>query len=112
MRATDRFRVVNGDAIVSDVIGNVKNSGFDYVVAVDEGEIISVIDQHTLDQLADLRFGGELVGNVASLKFRTCRPSDGPGIRRLLLEGSGVRALVVCDEIGKPRELVLRVDRD
>ena len=110
MRATDRFRVVDGEARVSDVLGTKEKSGFDYVIAVDDGEIISVIDQVTLDQLADLRFGDELMGNIASLKFRTCRPSDGPGIRRLLLGVAGVRALVVCDEVGEPRELVLPVE--
>ena len=94
--------VVPVDESVGEAVAEVLEHGGGHVVAVDDDQVAGVIDPALLAQL-DLAAPGladELVGNLVSLTFRTCRPDDGVPALRETFERSGAQAIVVVGADG------------
>lgn len=99
------FCTVDGGDPVSSVLARLNRRNCDHVVAVTDGEVAGIFDRSTLEVVENAFSDVEFVGNLDSIKFRSCRPGDATAVRRRLLAVPGVRALVVCDEVGEPVQL-------
>ncbi len=86
--------------------------GGGHVVAIDHDQVAGVIDPALLSQLdlAAPQLSEEMVGNLVSLTFRTCRPEDEVPALRETFERSGAAAIVVVGKDGQVRGIVASSD--
>jgi CBS domain-containing protein len=85
-----------------------------HLIAVDGDEVAGVL---SFDALLDLEregqgLGEEMIGNLVSAEFRTCRPTDDIRALRAVLRRSGVAIIVVTEADGKVRGLITADDLD
>ena len=100
--------VVAVEDAVGDAVADVLDAGGGPVVAVDHDQVAGVIDPALLAQL-DLAAPGlsnEMVGNLVSLTFRTCRPDDDVPALKETFERSGAAAIVVVGADGGVRGII------
>lgn len=104
--------VVSVDEAVNDAVARVLHSGGGPVIAVDDDQVAGVIDPALLAQLdlAAPQMTEEMVGNLVSLTFRTCRPEDDVPALRDAFERSGAAAIVVVGADGRVRGVVSSSD--
>lgn len=104
--------VVPVDESVGDAVAEVLEHGGGHVVAVDDDQVAGVIDPALLAQLdlAAPQLSREMVGNLVSLTFRTCRPDDDVPALRDAFERSGAAAIVVVGADGGVRGIVASSD--
>ncbi len=104
--------VVPVDEAVNDAVARVLESGGGPVIAVDDDQVAGVIDPALLAQLdlAAPQMTEEMVGNLVSLTFRTCRPDDDVPALRDAFERSGAAAIVVVGTDGRVRGVVSSSD--
>lgn len=104
--------VVSVDESVGEAVSEVLEGGGGHVVAVDHDQVAGVIDPALLSQLdlAAPELSQEMVGNLVSLTFRTCRPDDEVVALRETFERSGAAAIVVVGKDGNVRGIVASSD--
>lgn len=104
--------VVSVEASVGETVAEVLGNGGGHVVAVDDDQVAGVIDPALLSQLdlAAPRLSEEMVGNMVSLTFRTCRPEDEVLALRETFERSGAAAIVVVAKDGAVRGVIASSD--
>ena len=104
--------VVSVDESVGEAVAEVLDNGGGHVVAVDDDQVAGVIDPALLSQLdlAAPELSEEMVGNMVSLTFRTCRPDDDVPALRETFERSGAAAIVVVGTDGGVRGIIASSD--
>lgn len=104
--------VVPVDRTVGEAVAEVLQDGGGPVVAVDDDQVAGVLDPALMAQIdmgsPELRH--ELIGNLVSLTFRTCRPEDDAAALREVFERSGAGAIVVVDRGGRVKGIVAPSD--
>ena len=94
--------VVSVDEPLGEAVREVMANGGGHVIAVDDDQVAGVLDPALLSQI-DLgapELSNEMVGNLVSLTFRTCRPDDDADALRETFDRSGAGAIVVVDGSG------------
>jgi CBS-domain-containing membrane protein len=89
--------IVSVDQSLGEAVAEVLANGGGHVVAVDDDQVAGVLDPALLSQI-DLgapELSGEMVGNLVSLTFRTCRPDDEAEALREVFDRSGAAAIIV-----------------
>lgn len=104
--------VVSVDESVGEAVAEVLDKGGGHVVAMDDDQVAGVIDPALLSQLdlAAPKLSEEMVGNMVSLTFRTCRPEDDVPALRETFERSGAAAIVVVGTDGDVRGIIASSD--
>lgn len=104
--------VVSVDQSVGEAVAKVLADGGGHVVAVDDDQVAGVLDPALLSQI-DLgapELSDEMVGNLVSLTFRTCRPDDEADVLRDVFERSGAGAIVVVERGGGVKGVIAPSD--
>lgn len=104
--------IVSVDQAIGDAVATVLGKGGGHVVAVDGDEVAGVLDPAILSQV-DMRspqLSQEMVGNLVSLTFRTCRPDDNTSTIRDVFERSGAGAIVVVEGHGHVEGIIAPSD--
>lgn len=94
---------VNADESIEDVLEVTRNVDCEHVVVLDNGEVAAVLEANLVNGL-DLETPGirdEMIGNLASVKFRTCRPDDDRRAVWDLMEKSDASVIVVTESDGR-----------
>lgn len=100
--------VVSVDQSLGEAVAEVLADGGGHVVAVDDDQVAGVLDPALLSQI-DLgapELSDELVGNLVSLTFRTCRPDDDAETLRDVFGRSGAGAIVVVERNGRIKGVI------
>ena len=100
------------DRTVGEAVAEELEGGGGYVVAMDDDQVAGVVDPALLTQidLASPELGSELIGNLVSLTFRTCRPEDDARALQEVFERSGAAAIVVVDQDGSIEGIIAPSD--
>lgn len=100
------------DRTVGEAVAEELHEGGGYVVATDDDQVAGVLDPALLSQIdfGAPELGGELIGNLVSLTFRTCRPEDDARALGEVFERSGAGAIVVVDRDGGIRGVIAPSD--
>jgi len=104
--------VVSVEQTVGEAVAEVLHDGGGPVVAVDDDQVAGVIDPALMSQIdmAAPELASEMIGNLVSLTFRTCRPEDEAAALREVFERSGAGAIVVVDSGGRVEGIVAPSD--
>ena len=104
--------VVPVDRTVGEAVAEVLEDGGGPVVAVDDDQVAGVLDPALMSQIdtGAPELAGELVGNLVSLTYRTCRPEDDAATLREMFDRSGAGAIVVVDRAGRVEGIVAPSD--
>ena len=104
--------VVSVDQSVGEAVAKVLADGGGHVVAVDDDQVAGVLDPAILSHidLGSPELSNEMVGNLVSLTFRTCRPDDSAGEIREVFERSGAAAIVVVEGSGQVKGVIAPSD--
>lgn len=104
--------VISVDKSVGEAVAEVLAGGGGHVVAVDGDQVAGVLDPALLSHvdLGAPELSGEMVGNLVSLTFRTCRPEDDATDLRDVFERSGAGAIVVVGGKGQVQGVVAPSD--
>lgn len=104
--------VVSVDQSVGETVAKVLADGGGHVVAVDDDQVAGVLDPAILAQvdLGSPELSGEMVGNLVSLTFRTCRPDDSASTLRDVFERSGAGAIIVVEGSGRVKGVIAPSD--
>lgn len=100
------------DRTVAEAVAEELEAGGGQVVAIDDDQVAGVIDPALLSQidLGSPQLGGELIGNLVSLTFRTCRPDDDAAALREVFDRSGAASIVVVAPDGRIEGVVAPSD--
>lgn len=100
------------DRTAAEAIAQELDVGGGQVVAIDDDQVAGVIDPALLSQidLGSPQLGGELIGNLVSLTFRTCRPDDDAAALREVFDRSGAASIVVVAPDGRIEGVVAPSD--
>lgn len=115
MQAKEIMRPAAAVVSVDQSIGEAMATGLTgggHLVAVDDDQVAGVLDPALFSQvdLAAPELSGEMVGNLVSLTFRTCRPDDEADALREVFERSGAGAIVVVEGSGRIKGIVAPSD--
>ena len=104
--------VVPVEELVGDALAKLRESGGGPLVALDDDEVAGVVDPYLFGQLEHGKpeFSDEMIGNLISLTFRTCRPDDDVRMLENTFERSGAAFIVVAEPGGKVHGLVSPAD--
>lgn len=104
--------VVSVDESIGEAMAKRLTDGGGHVVAVDDDQVAGVLDPAHFSEvdLAAPELSGEMVGNLVSLTFRTCRPDDEADALREVFERSGAGAIVVVEGSGRIKGIVAPSD--
>ena len=94
--------IVSVDQSVGEAAAEVLADGGGHLVAVDDDQVAGLLDPALLAQVdfGAPELSGEMVGNLVSLTFRTCRPDDDADALREVFDRSGAAAIIVVDRSG------------
>ena len=104
--------VVSVDQPLGEAVAEVLADGGGHVVAVDDDQVAGVLDPALLSQvdLGAPELSSEMVGNLVSLTFRTCRPDDDAEALREVFDRSGAAAIVVVERSGNIKGIIAPSD--
>lgn len=101
------FCICESDAYAEQVAAKLRETGCNYVIGITDGEVTTLTDRDHIEDVCCSSAPPELFGNLSSIRYRICRPQDGPAVHRALLALPGVSSIVVCSEYGEPQRLLV-----
>lgn len=91
--------IVHVEHTLAEALVRIRDTQWGYLIAVDGDEAVGVLDRRLIDGIdaEDHVSRSEMVGNLMSLAFRTCRLDDGIEDVRRLFERSEAVVVAVTD---------------
>lgn len=91
--------VVHVEHTLAEALARVRDSEWGYLIAVDGDEAVGVLDRTLIEGIdaEDVAGRSEMVGNLMSLAFRTCRLHDNVEAVRRLFERTPAVVVAVTD---------------